>query len=212
MVETLEAGMSFLHSVWNFIWNYSAPFLAIGGGLWAFLSALWAKRIEAKTKDRLDKEFARYKAALDIFSFENQTKFAQLHSERATIIKQFHAKLLGIERALENLTDDLGADPSLSSFHRKVYLAIKNCEEFGREHRMFFQTDLLDRLHVLFAQLYKTADKIKIAYNNGAYDEKAVDEWLDSDNELARLLLELENEFRKLLGVTCPPSIKGDDR
>lgn len=170
-------------------------------------------------KSGLERDSRSFQHQLDIKLDRYNVQFSRLHEERANIIKQMHTKLLEVHSAVSDYTAigrviKSGEDTNKAEEARieRANKAIFDINNFTQENCIYFEKPLATKLEKIRNAYYSTAIDymfLKQSQQYAGHDEymKNVDKWKDINEkirgELQNALKELEDEFRKLLGVAC---------
>lgn len=168
-------------------------------------------------KSGLERDSRAFQHELNLKMERYNVLFSTLHQERAHIIKDMHSKLLELHAAIQDYTAIArfikdGEDPEKAEEARidRANKAIGDFNKYVLENCIYFDKPLAERL-----------DEIRQAYSSAAIDYmflkqsmpevspeaymENVKKWQDINDrirvELQNTLKELEDEFRKLLGV-----------
>jgi hypothetical protein len=151
----------------------------------AFQSELEAKAIE-------------HKAALEQIAFRTQ----QLHLRRGKVIEDFHSLLLKTCKALEYLECSQNQETSSSRFEA-FFVVNQELKAFERAKRLYFTIAFGGTIQRLFSLMDRTAEFYRTLHNGSQRGDAstfvAIAAVMATETNAA--LRNLENEFRKLLGV-----------
>jgi hypothetical protein len=161
---------------------------------------------KAELKSQSDVEIERLKSALSISAFEHQIKFTNLHEKQAEIIaktyallKDFHAKLGDYVAIFE----PVGVKPK---GERKVVAAESHKEfiEFYSKNQIYLSKPavvLIDKVNEQSKGIfYEFSYDIEVAPNNHGNAQKKLELFNGVKDEIPKVLAELEDEFRSILG------------
>lgn len=174
-----------------------------------------AEELEAY-KSTLEEDRRSFQHKLDIRLDRYKVQFSKLHEERAHIIKEMHSKLLELHIAIRDYIAiarwiEEGVDPKDAEENRikRANEALNNFNNYAIENSIYFEKTLADKLNAIRREYFSTAleySHIKQfpARDMEGYTEQvkrwqAINEKVSGD--LHNALNEMEDEFRKLLGV-----------
>lgn len=154
-----------------------------------------------------DKEIERFKNDLHRSAFEHQIIYSKLHNDRAEVIRQIYAKIVRMERIMNDLTAYITKEKV-----EEALPAILEAKYFFEENKVFFGKDLS---HLIEDFVTKTHNAYFDASWNSDYqlheidDDRIKDEtvkkrlngWKIVRDKVPELKEELEKNFRDLLGV-----------
>ncbi|MDT0605045.1 hypothetical protein [Thalassotalea castellviae] len=193
-------------------WEAMIEFLGGATAITFTISFLGKKAIEAFINGRVES----YKKNLERIASENSIRFQNLHSERANIIKEFYEKLSSLEEALHSTLKPFQPSYEIELTEKVKLLSIQFNElrEYYLPKRIFFEKKLctliesvLDTARGVFFDI--TTHPVSIDDSTYQYDRELMKErhqfWESArdinKNEISKLKSELEDEFRKLLGI-----------
>ncbi len=200
----------------------SSVIIGLGGGsiiIWRlsnWLGKVWANRILAEDKLKYTQQLEIVKNELGRASQEYLIKFSSLHAERATIIRDLHAKLVDAQRVMNSTLkpfQEVG-EPSLDDKIDTFVKSINNFNQFYLNNRIYLPRQLCTQIETFAVKLREMHIDITtypvdpkdiecqvvpgLAKERREMWEQARSEF---DNEAKSLGNNIETEFRKLLGV-----------
>jgi len=142
---------------------------------------------------------------------EHHVRFSKLHDERAEVIKQLNSKLVKMEKSLRSYMNPLQYEnaPSEEEQQKIAAQSAGNFIWFFDENRIFFKTNVCD----LMEDIYKIFRKAWIDFHiyhdsfslSRVVQSRKAELRLDAYNSIKErfpeLRKQLEDEFRKILGV-----------
>lgn len=165
----------------------------------------------------LDKNLETYKHRMEILRLEFQVQFAGLHAKRSEIIVELYKKLAELNSSMLNMTARMHGviDDAEKEEQERITKANKAFMEFNSYYipnRIFFSEELVDKLDKVNSFVW---DKVwDFSYIKTQLKDKEIDRdnWkvfstqlkdlsIEVHNKIPTALKDLENEFRKLLGV-----------
>lgn len=168
-------------------------------------------------KSLLEKENKDFQHSLDTKLNEFNVRFSKLHEERATVIKKLYELLVKLHSATVALTRQIhpiieDADKEEKQRLLTVNSTLNEFQKFYLVNKIYFDKELADRLDKISNEYWNTnwdyAKNIRMLreghhtpefFKKMIEDSRKITEAVDSD--FTKSLEELENEFRKILGV-----------
>jgi len=168
-------------------------------------------------KNKLNQESKNFQNLLDIKLNQFNIQFSKLHQDRAEVIKGLYHRLIELQSAMVDFTARghivvQNAQKEKSERTERVNKAFKDFINFYLPNKIYFEKELADIL-----------DKVSSEYWNKGADFAAMSEELEESdlpsdlyidnrkkikeiseivkNEYPKVIAELENEFREMLGV-----------
>lgn len=160
----------------------------------------------AKYQTEVDKELSRYQAELE----KENTKFSELHNERARITAELYQKFVDLEEAMRKLTHPMetGSDPPKEELREEAAKAGNEFVNYYMRNKIYFPPDVCDTVEDLHEETKGVFDDWMVYSPDGEQPGKDVDfdKWLElwdtvTEDEVPELKSELEDHFRTLLGV-----------
>ena len=156
-----------------------------------------------------DKQLRGFQSELD----REQVRFSDLHTTRADVISEFYAKLTEFDQDMRSLVDPM-LSRGESSREEMIEQAGESGEAFRRyylKHKIYFPQEVCNTMECLLSQYNNMFHEFSIKNihdpESSFYEEGRATTWLENwkkltENEVPQLKVELEGEFRDLLGVT----------
>ncbi len=167
----------------------------------------------------IDKNLEAYRNKLEILKLEYQVQFSKLHEKRSEVIESVYQKLVRLNIAMLNLTAFVkpiiqNAEKEEQERLIEANEAFFDFQKYYSETKIYFQPDtcsILDRLKKYFwdsAWDYTEISRMK-SFGAAGPDlkesyKKASEAGKFVREEIPKVLELLENDFRRLLGVTAP--------
>jgi len=159
-----------------------------------------------------------HKKELERIASEHSIKFQSLHTSRAEIISEFYAKLAVLDDTLQSTlrSFQLVGETTLEDKVKNLSIQFNELREYFLPKRIFFEENIclliekiLETTKGVFFDI--TTYPVDIKDTNYKYDRDLLKErhefWEKAreihKNEITSLKVELENEFRKLLGINA---------
>ena len=163
---------------------------------------------QAQLKAEHDIELEKLRADLQIAASERQIRYQTLHEKVAETVAQTYALLQKLYGTVGTYVNDVGwsSDPSDDELRQMIGGAIKEFRDYYRPRRIYLPQELakqVDEFERNLASITRRHTRIQEAQG-----KMADDRWLKRANEIAEMMdkeipnvfVQLENEFRKLLG------------
>ena len=163
------------------------------------------ERFKAQLQAQYDMEVERLRNDLNKAAFEHQTRFVKLHEDRASIIKELYRKLHKAHGAFEDLLAPVKA-LGPGGIKEIIETASKYGREFFdyfQENRIYLDADLCKQIDTLNA-VFRRAWSDFVPMGDEDYMAKGSQHlkvWAEFKEMIPPLREEIENRFRKLLGV-----------
>jgi hypothetical protein len=165
-------------------------------------------------KHELTKELEKFKRELDGLMAERQTRFSLMHQKRAEVIAKLYGLISPAERSMKRVTallrepySDKEEEAKRQTEERdeaaKTYIAL---QEYLDTHRIYLSEDTAKVFDQLLSQLYDAYIQYTASQrrsHSGSVDQKQwVEAWKRATQDVPRLKVALEKEFRRILGIT----------
>lgn len=168
-------------------------------------------------KSGLERDSRSFQHQLDLKLERYNVLFSKLHEERAHIIKDMHSKLLELHSAISDYTAiarlttcDEDREKAEDARVERANKAIWDFNNYVILNNIYFEKSLADKLDQIRKEYYRAGIEFtslkQFPQGDGAESHrKYVEEWKEINDrisgDLQNALKELEDEFRKLLGV-----------
>ena len=183
----------------------------------ALISVVFTIIISVKKK-KIDKELETHKSELQTIVQKQQIQFSKLHQERAKVIKEIHGKLIELQDAVldyHNLVvrpiEEADKKEEKERLRKeRLYKALVGYHDYVISNSFYFEKTLFEKLRKFSNDLnYKNwhAQFLKDQFkeDDRTLREQYREDWqqiqLSFLNELPKVIEDLEDEFRELLGV-----------
>jgi hypothetical protein len=211
--------------------QYSGPsvLLILAGLIWGkkLIEYFFDETIEIR-KQELNQDLENYKGQIERESkdFQHQLdtrlnefniRFSTLHQERADVIKELYNRIVELQSAMLDFTRRghiIIADAKKEEEGRllRVNKALEEFNNYFLTRKIFFQKETVNKLENLSNEYWDKGWDLafmKSQFKEGGLTNELRKEYLDKsrkisetvEKDFAKLIEELENEFRKLLGV-----------
>lgn len=164
-------------------------------------------------KKEIEQENKNFQYQLDSKLQEFNIKFSSLHTERAEVIKNLYFKLIDLQSAMFNFTR-LGhiviEDSQKEEKERldRVNDTLKNFTDYYHPNKIFFSSSITLKIDNLFKEYWETGWKFAKVLRENNYNqtiESEINNWQNISDKVDTffppLIMELENDFREILGV-----------
>lgn len=168
-------------------------------------------------KSSLEQQSKSFQHQLDTKLNEFNIRFSKLHQDRAEVIKELYIKLIELHNSMLAFTSPIQIvfnDKVKEEDERiqRVNNALNSFNTYILQNRIFFSKDIADKLDKLSKDYWNKGwdySFIKTQFNEGGLSREVAKEYHLKSTEISKavqenlfeLLVELESEFRKLLGV-----------
>jgi|AntAceMinimDraft_15_1070371.scaffolds.fasta_scaffold17947_3 hypothetical protein len=165
----------------------------------------------------LDKNLETYKNKLEILRLEFKVQFAELHAKRSEIISVLYKLLSELNRAMLNLTArghmvHGDADKEEQERFENANNAISEFSKFYSPHKIYFTNETAVKLDKIQEFLWGKAWDFSFIKSRIKDGNLQATDWKQYSKELREIsesvseeskstMIDLENEFRDLLGV-----------
>ncbi len=160
----------------------------------------------------LNRDIESYKTGLHTIAVEQQIKFSRLHNDRAVVIRKLYTKLVRMEKSVYTFMNPFGTENDLPTNEQQKN-AFHDAWEFiwyFDDNRIFFVTrvcDIIEQIYKEFKlawydftvyQKYSESSLPRLQSINRNRQNKA---FTSIKEKMPELRIQLENEFREMLGV-----------
>jgi hypothetical protein len=154
----------------------------------------------------------RYRAKLRSEGYEHEVRFGRLHEKRVEIIADLYRKLVDAEAAFASWVSPLqeaGEHPMTEKAQRAADAGSEFRMSFLR-NRIWLDRDLCDQIGAFDRKLYETFVKFTTYHPDDPLTKKEYLEgwmkaWKTVSEQVPSLRDQIEERFRKMLGVIGPP-------
>ncbi|WP_242273088.1 hypothetical protein [Bacillus cereus group sp. BfR-BA-01538] len=173
---------------------------------------------EAEFKIHLDKQLEKHKSEFKKINDKYQIQFSKLHVDRAETIKKLYSKLVELESSGQNLLGPIGrilgtvdrrvAPEKMKELVSKVLEDTNDLSKCFKINRIYFPETVCESFENILNKMYLIVEYT--SRDDTPTTEEAMKMQRDTDKVVAELIIKLipklkrslEDEFRKLLGVT----------
>ncbi len=168
-------------------------------------------------KGQIERESKGFQHQLDTRLNEFNIRFSKLHQERAEVIKELYNRIVELQSAMLDFTSGIHAvikDINKEEEERllRVNKALQEFNSYFFSRKIFFRKELVSKLEHLSKEYWDKGWDYAFMSNQfkeGGLTKEIRKEYRDKSREISktvvmeftRLIEELENEFRKMLGV-----------
>lgn len=166
------------------------------------------KRVELY-KNELLRENENFRAELERKNTEHQIKFSTLHADRINAIKTLHSSFAELRQELIKYNKDTEKH-NLDYEQNPVFLKMNEVHNIFIVNKIYFSEELAKKIEAFVGTFSVTAslavffsknrDKWLLVRKTEPEKELQQKEFIDLLDE-SKILLELENEFRNIIGV-----------
>jgi len=170
----------------------------------------------------LDKDLETYKNKLEILRLEFQVQFAELHSKRSDIIAILYKRLSALNGAMLDLTarghfvkEDADKEEETRSINANN--AFVKFSKYYLPNKIYFTEDIAKKLDSILQTFWDKAWNYSFIKGRIKDGDLHIEDWKQYSKELREIsdavikesqstMIDLENEFRELLGVNSKSS------
>jgi len=168
-------------------------------------------------KNSLEQQSISFQHHLDTKLNEFNIRFSKLHQDRAEVIKQLYAKLVELHHSMLAFTSQVqliikDANKEEEERIQRVNNALNSFNTYFLPNRIFFSKELADKLDKLGKEYWDKGWNyafLRSQFKEGGLPKEVAKEYRQKNIEISKavernlfeLFVELESEFRKLLGV-----------
>lgn len=164
-------------------------------------------------KSELLRQTEEFKAGLKRIELEHQIKYSRLHEERAQTIKKLYSLIIDLQEKLSYMTSMFQGPEWTKDNEReeKARESLDNFKKYFLENRIYFSLDLCNKIDEILNLSLEIIVEMSVTKTSADYDSTGSDranslkEWRKQNEKVTKEInaarLELEKEFRKLIGV-----------
>jgi|HubBroStandDraft_1064217.scaffolds.fasta_scaffold04201_1 hypothetical protein len=192
-----------------------AIFLTVAGWLFKTLTTRWLERDTERFKSKLELaasvEVEQLKSSLQMVALEHQVRFTKLHERRAEVIADLYKRLINLVWTSQQFVLQGGYmnRPNQEEEFSKANNQAWEFANFVDTHRIYLPESICGSLDTFTAVIRKKVINVGIYSRNefptGHSLEKYGQELISAvqafEGEIPRLRIDLESEFRKILGA-----------
>lgn len=212
--------------------KYSGPstILLFVGLIWGkgFIKYFFDETIELKKlelnheleiyRSQLEQQNKSFQHSLDTKLNEFNIRFSSLHQERAEVIRQLYYKLVELQSSMFNLTRR--AHLVINNAHKeederleRMNKALQDFNNYYLPNKIYFNSEITNKLNNLSKEYWDKGwdySFISKQFKEGSIPRDLFDEYFEKsksisnivEKDFVKLIEELENDFRQILGVT----------
>jgi hypothetical protein len=186
----------------------------VSAGLWAAFGKKLVSHLLERESDKFradlklegDTQIERLRSSLQLTAFEQQVRFSRLHSRRATLIAELYKLLNDVPAFAANFILN---SPSDSERERIAREKVFHLFGFIEDNRIYFPPHVCDLLDAFSGKLRRSVVFVGVYWKieaptgptRAVQNKVILDAVTALETDLPVLKKELEEEFRKLLGV-----------
>jgi hypothetical protein len=158
----------------------------------------------------LEKDVENFKAALQQAAVEHQIRFSKLHEKRAEVLAELYRLLVAAYWEVSEFTSPLQVgDPDRKKQYASAINAVASYFRFFDQHRIWLPPALCDPLEAFARQLRTPTINLGVYLQIERPTDKTLAEqsevwdraWGAVNDDVPKLRLAIETEFRNLLGA-----------
>lgn len=171
-------------------------------------------------KLKFSKEIEKHKGEIDNYFHKEKLKFSKLHEERAFVIKELYSRLFKYHESLKSNLRDV-ENASEVDWKLKKQLIDKTFEvgseftDYYHQNKILLKPELCEQIENLKESYLDSLKSITISHllasnmTSDWSDQERADEYIEYETKLKKIIeveiveieINLETEFRKILGV-----------
>ncbi len=159
---------------------------------------------KAELKAKSDVEIEKLRSQLHVTATEHTIKYSRLYEKRAEIIAETYSTLKALLDALNEYVKpfETSGDPPREDRYKTLVEAHKSFYRAYSSKLIFFPKSVADKLNTINKECVKAGNSFR--YFVDVKDKQGdIKKWIEIsdtvENKINEALLELENEFRKIL-------------
>lgn len=166
---------------------------------------------KARLKAESDVSLERLRADLQIASARRNIEYSRIHEKRLEVISEISGKIADLQQAAASYTSMFEwNDGPTKEERRKAFAEVfGDFNKYFRPRRLFLPSTLAEKIEDFRTGLYRISIDFMIHVEQGLKHStdpgRQTDKWMEASKytseEAPRLIVELEEEFRKILGM-----------
>ena len=169
------------------------------------------ENFKIKIKAETDRNIEELKSALKMTALEHEVRFRRLHEKRAEVIAEIYKKMIDAHFATSSFVarGEYENEPNKKEKFKILEEKISEFLEYYGKFKIYLNTDLCEGIEKFAQELRGPALTLNMFINNpdeGTLGKIKQESWTEAwikvnDTIVPQARRELEQEFRKLLGV-----------
>ena len=172
------------------------------------LIAAVAWLVQRLVSQSLSRDVEKFRSELSIEAHRRNTIFAHLHERQADVTAELYKRLMDAEIKVHSFMSpwDFTGQPNRDERGVQAMYAVQALIGYFDAHRIWLSEETATKGENLVGKIRVTFNSFAISRAAGGqeehYHEQLVTSWIDSSKELPALRVDLEKDFRRLLGVS----------
>lgn len=176
-------------------------------GMSSWLGKVWANRLMQNDRAKHEKDLESLKNKLKKLEIEHNIVFSELHKKRAYVIETLYNHLVSSLLLVGGLLaiKEWDSEETKIEYAKKAWDEFKILLDYFSRHRIYLEKELSDFIQDFLKQL----DDDRKRYTKHSHDmeisEESLEEcrksWESFIDKAPKAMEELQDEFRKILGV-----------
>jgi hypothetical protein len=196
-------------------WGTVVTTVGISGiliGVMGFLARSFIKQVLQidleNHKHELEIEVERFRSELSRAAFEHQTRFSVLHDKRGVVIAELYNRLSQAQQHAAQAVAIAELEGALSQNERftNASNSMNSLFDYFETNRIWFSQSVCEKISNYSTELHATLHRFRLEAIKlgGPYEnwDAWKDVWVKIHNDMPSLKLEIENEFRGILGIS----------
>jgi hypothetical protein len=188
----------------------TAIILAVLGFIARSIFTQFLSRDIEQFKSKRETELERFKSDLQKSAFEHQIRYQSLHGMRAEVIAELYTLLVQAEHNAVSLANPFqgAGEPPLVEKSKQAYQSGKALYDYFEKNRIYFEKESCERISNFIQGLYHSLidfnfvlDELEHPHDAKERTKEWVKVWEKLTKELSPIKIEIEQEFREILGL-----------
>lgn len=176
------------------------------------ISGIIAFVVKAIINNLLNKDIETYKAKLQSTLTEHQIRFAKLHEERAMVMKELYRRLVKMHKSLYTFMHPFQreGDLPMNEKQKNAGYAVWDFVTYYDDNKLYFSQTICNLIEDIYDYVKKSWREFTMfpsyeKFFDHELENRRIQKWDIAWDKISvivpKLMNQLENEFRKLLGV-----------
>lgn len=184
--------------------------ISVGGN--AALLAAVAFFSKTLVRHLLDKDIETFKKSIELKAFEHQIVFSRVHEKKVEILSNIYVAFKEVFFKAQDFSSIITfkGEPSQDQKRKALAEAAQSFGNLFEKHKIWLPSELSDKIEHSFKELIKPVKDFIFAdfvsRDDPSYLRDKYQKWVlaheQYNKEVPAIILDLENEFRREIGVT----------
>lgn len=154
-----------------------------------------------------DKKAEELKCALEKETLAFHIRYEKLHTERAEVIKNLYGQIADLRNNFYEFTNPVVGykESTISEMNKAAFKAYKELDLFHKRNKIFLDRQLAEKIDDLLETFVDTGSKVQASQELKAEgksgDAEQIKAWDIFSKKIPPIMRDIENEFRKIIGV-----------